>query len=341
MNAESTEFFAREAAIPEIGKHGLSKLQSACVGIAGVGGVGSAAAYYLSKSGIGNFILVDQDIIEPSNLQRIHMASGADLYHPKAEVLARNISSANRWTSAEPVTETITDRNVDEIFRDADLVIDGLDNFRTRYVLNRHAVRTAKPYLFVSAVSQQAHLSLLDPPRTPCLECIMPDVKDRVENSCEILGVSPAITGIAGAIGASATLQFLLGTPTRILDHLLTIDLNGPEFLYTKTTKLANCQTCVNHLAHDRVPSPAVTSLCGERTANVLPTIAVEYQLPKISARLPAETILLRTDSIIVFRHGIHTISLFRNGRLLIGNVDEETQAGRIAQEVRQLVGTE
>lgn len=341
MNDESTEFFARQVAIPEIGKEGLTRLQSTCVGIAGVGGTGSAAAYYLAKSGIGKLLLVDQDIVEPSNLQRIHTASDADLYRPKAEVVARNISNASKWTSAMPVIETITSRNVDQIFGDAHLVIDGLDNFRTRYVLNRFSVRTRTPYLFVSAVSQQAHISLLNPPRTPCLECIMPDVNDRVENSCEVLGVSPTITGLAGAIGAATCVRFLLGGYARTLDQLLTVDLAEPEFLYTKTTKRADCLACLNRLEPDSFPSPTVTLLCGERTANILPSAEMDYQLSKVSARLPKEEILLTTDSVLVFQHGIHTTSLFRNGRLLIGNIDEEAQARHVAQEVRQIIEAE
>ncbi|HEX4921963.1 MAG TPA: ThiF family adenylyltransferase, partial [Candidatus Bathyarchaeia archaeon] len=128
---ESTQYFARQVAVPEFGVEGLRQLQSKCVGIAGVGGVGSSAAYYLAKSGIGKLLLIDQDIVDSSNLQRVHMVSDHDLYHPKAEAVARNLRNDGIAASTKATVDTITDRNVDQLFGEADLVFDGLDNFRT------------------------------------------------------------------------------------------------------------------------------------------------------------------------------------------------------------------
>jgi molybdopterin-synthase adenylyltransferase len=335
---ESTEYFARQIAIPEFGIEGLKQLQSKCVGIAGVGGVGSSAAYYLAKSGVGKLLLVDQDIVDSSNLQRVHLVADEDLYHPKAEVIARNVQNTSKSTSAKPVIDTITDRNVDQLLDESDLIFDGLDNFRTRYIVNRFAARNDTPYMFVSAISQQAHLALLEPSEGPCLECFMPGVKDGIENSCEVLGVSPTITGLAGALGATIAIKHLLGKSAAVSNYLFTVDLGGPDFLRSQIRKRAACGTCTSPAGDEVKISPTITSLCGERTANIMPLDDTEHDLSEISRKISPASILLSSDSVLVFRHGPHIVSMFPNGRLLIGEVNEEIQASRIATEVRDLI---
>src|SRR6266852_5146361 len=220
----SLDYFSREILIPGIGPAGLQKLQESSVAIIGVGGVGSAAAYYLARSGVGRLKLIDQDIVDSTNLARLHSATSEDLFHPKVEVLADRLSEPGKWCEIEPIIETLTDRNADGLLRDVDLIFDGLDNFRTRYILNKSAVMSGTPYLFTSAVGDQAHLAMLNPPRTACLECVMPHVADRFEDSCETLGVSPSIIGLTGALGTGVALRFLLAHDSDWNDHLVTVD---------------------------------------------------------------------------------------------------------------------
>ncbi len=334
MTLQSSEFYLRQASVSGIGRQGLAKLGTSTVAVAGAGGVGSSAAYYLAKSGLGSIRLIDQDIIEPSNLQRIHSATKADLFHPKAEVLSRRLSGYDSSTRVEAVVDTITNRNVDRLLEGADIVLDGLDNFRTRYVINRFAVRNKTPYLFTSAVAEQAHFALVHPPSTPCLECIIPHVSDRFEDSCENLGVNHTTTGLAGAIAASTAIQFLLGGRTRLTDAMLTLDMVGPEFLFSRLSRTEGCTACSSPANHDEISKSSVTLLCGEHTANILPPRAMDLRLSRASSTIPVETILARSDSVLVYRQGPYTISLFRNGRLLISGISEEALASRIANEI-------
>ena len=335
---DAAKLYVRQATVPSVGSEGLAKLRSSTIAVAGVGGVGSSAAYFLARSGVGRIRLIDQDIVEPANLQRLHSAIREDLFHPKVEVLSRRLSDLGGWSKVEPIVETITDRNVDELFTDVDLIIDGLDNFRTRYILNKFALQSQTPYLFTSAISEQAHLALLSPPQTPCLECIMPHVVDRFEDSCETLGVGPSITGLTGSIGAETAIRFLVGTPTRLTTHLMTIDLGEPEFLFTKLSKRDDCAVCSGLAEENLEASPRVTLLCGEHTANVLPFERLDLQLSQISSRIPIETILATTDSVLVYREGPYTVSLFRDGRLLIGGIDEDAKALMVATQVWRTV---
>jgi adenylyltransferase/sulfurtransferase len=339
MTIKSEDYFSRQIAIPSIGREGFRKLQSSSVAIAGVGGVGSSAAYYLAKSGVGHLRLIDQDIVERTNLARLHSATTEDLLHPKVEVLANRLSELVEWCQIEPIIETVTDRNADELLGNVDLIFDGLDNFRTRYILSKYSVRSGTPYLFTSAVADQAHLALLNPPRTVCLECVMPQVADRFEDSCETLGVSPSITGLTGALGTGLALRFLLANPGGWDDHLVTVDMAGPEFLLTKLSKRQNCQGCGTSHNSTSQPARAVTLLCGEHTANVLPRDKMTLELPKVGSKIPVEKILLSTPSVLVYRHGTFTVSLFRNGRFLIEGVENEKQASNTAKEIAQYLG--
>jgi adenylyltransferase/sulfurtransferase len=339
MTIKSEDYFSRQIAVPSIGREGLRKLQSSSMAIAGVGGVGSSAAYYLARSGVGRLRLIDQDIVESTNLARLHSATTEDLYHPKVEVLADRLSELGKWCYIEPIIETVTERNADDLLRDVDLIFDGLDNFRTRYILNKYAVRSGTPYLFTSAVADQAHLALLNPPKTACLECVMPHVADRFEDSCETLGVSPSIIGLTGALGAGIALRSLLGLPNAWDDHLVTIDMAGPEFLLSRLSKREDCECCGSNHTGAAQPLRAVTLLCGEHTANVLPPENMALELKKVGSRIPAEKVLLSTASVLVYRHGAFTVSLFRNGRFLIEGVENENQAYSTAKEIAQYLG--
>jgi molybdopterin-synthase adenylyltransferase len=334
LNVQSSEFYTREATVPTIGREGLDKLRSSTIAVVGVGGVGSSAAYYLARSGVGRIRLIDQDIIEPSNLQRIQSATKKDLFLPKAEVLSRRLSEFDSSIQVETVVDTITQSNAERLLEKVDLIFDGLDNFRTRYVLNRFALRNRTPYLFASAVAEQANLAILNPPATPCLECVMPNVVDRFNESCETLGVSPAITGLTGAFGVQVAIQFVLGTPSQSSNRLISIDLGGPDFLFSELSKRQDCPAC-QISGHDSDQAPAlVTLLCGEHTANILPSKDMDISLPSISTMIPSETILASSNSVLVYHHGPYTISLFRNGRLLISGIDQEKRATELAEEI-------
>src|SRR6266566_1447686 len=291
---QSLDYFSREISIPGIGPAGLQKLRESSVAIVGVGGVGSAAAYYLTRSGVGHLKLIDQDIVESTNLQRLHAATTKDLYHPKAEVIADGLSEEAEWCNIEPVIETITD---------------------------------------------QAHIALLNPPKTACLECIMPRVADRFVDSCETLGVSPSITGLTGSLGTGVALRFLLGNPNRWSDKLVTVDMAGPEFLLTRLARRHDCEGCGNSNVDRSRSDRLVTFLCGEHTANVLPLNDLTIELSKIGNNIPSDKILLSSVSVLVYRHGEFTVSLFRNGRFLIGGVENETQAAKMAREISKQVG--
>ncbi len=325
--------------MPEIGTKGLSSLRQSTVTIVGAGGAGSSAAYYLSKSGIANLRIIDQDIVEATNLDRLHGVEIEDLYQPKSEVLATRLSRLVPWCRIEPVVETVTGSNADALLGEADLVLDGLDNFRTRYVVNRFCSRTRTPYLFASSVADQAHVALFTPPETPCLECTMPNVVDRTEENCEVLGVTPTITGLVGAITANITVRRLLHLSTKMSGRLLTIDMAGPDFVITDLARRLDCPSCNASACMIHQAQENVTLLCGAHTANVIPRSDLHLDLQAVSGKMRPGDILGQTNSVVVFRKNSFTVSLFRNGRTLISGVEDEQEALEMARGIWEEFG--
>src|SRR5260370_1785345 len=270
MNMQMTDYFARQTAVQEVGINGLKRLQSAKITIVGAGGVGSAAASLVGSQGIGHLKIIDQDIVEKSNLHRLLSMDQGDLHLPKAEALARKLNLRHPWTRTEAMVETLRSGNSRELLVHTDLILDGTDNFRSRYVLNRFAVENKIPYLFTSAIANQAHLSLFNHPETPCLECLIQDTVSSSADTSETLGVTPTTVGIIGTLAAAEAVKRILGLPTNILGHLLTMDLAGPDFVFTRITKRHDCRAC-NGSPPEAVHRDSVVMLCGDNTANVLP----------------------------------------------------------------------
>jgi molybdopterin-synthase adenylyltransferase len=328
---EPNRYFSRMARVPEIGKTGLQKLQSAKVTVVGVGGVGSSICYYLAQSGIGQLKLIDQDIVEPSNLHRLQGLDKSHVYHPKAEALADSLQRLVPSSRFEAVVDTLRSANLNELLGGADVIVDGLDNFRTRYILNRHSVRTSTPYIFTSAVQNQGHVGVFSPPETACLECRFDGVVDGPQDSCDALGVTPVITGLIGAVAAGETVKIILAMSSNALGRLMTIDTATSDFILTSIAKREGCRTCGPLEVHDEESkAETLAELCGGKTFNVISRLN-DIDLVRAASFVPEGSILTSTRSVLVFRKGNVTISLFKSGRVLVNGVEDREEALRIA----------
>ena len=333
MNVRIADYFARQSAIPEIGLSGLQRLQSAKLAVVGAGGVGSAAAYFLASLGIAHLKLIDQDIVEESNLHRLIGVDRQDLHLPKAEALSRKLNSRHPWTETEAVVETLRTGNSTELLGETDLIIDGTDNFPTRSILNRFASENNIPYLFTSAIANQGHLSLFNPPVTACLECLMPMAGPAPADTCETLGVTPTVVGMVGTLAAAEAAKRILELPTRLLGKLLTVDLAAPDFIFTAIRKREKCRVC-NGSPSEPVHPDNVVMLCGDNVANILPTRDFVIDLESLGTKVRKESVIASSQSVFVYTRQHHRVSVFKTGRLLIGNVDTEEAAMKVANEV-------
>ena len=332
--AFASEFYSRQVILDELGWKGQRKLAKSKVAVVGVGGLGTVSSLYLALAGVGYVRLIDQDTVETPNLHRQILFNIDDLHYPKAEVAAERLKKLNPLLEAEPVSENVNASNVETLLAGVDLVVDGLDNMFTRYLLNRTCVKLGVPYVFGAAIGMEGNLSVFAPPETGCLECLMPNLSDADLLTCDTRGVVGATPGIIGAMQAMEAIKVLTGMGSPLKGKLMVCDFNDMYFTTVETSKALNCPACQGTLAPLERRERLVW-LCGRDTANINPEKPLKLKLTDIyetvRQRFP---IRLRSHLAIIFDYKGLEVSLFNGGRMLIKNVQDEEAALKAYREV-------
>jgi len=217
--------YARHLSLAEVGVEGQRKLQQARVLLIGAGGLGSPAALYLAAAGIGTLGIVDDDLVDLTNLQRQVLHGTTDLGRPKVDSAAERLTELNPHTRIERYQTRLTSGNALELFRDFDLVVDGSDNFPTRYLVNDAAVLSGRPVVYGSILRFEGQVSVFGLPGKPCYRCLHPEPPSAaLIPSCAEAGVLGAVPGIIGSVQALEALKLLLGVGTTLAGRLLQLD---------------------------------------------------------------------------------------------------------------------
>lgn len=335
------EFYSRQTVLPELGRRGQEKLRSSKVAVVGLGGLGSVSALYLALAGVGYLRLVDQDTVELNNLHRQMLYSLDNLRYPKVEAAARRIQNINLNVEVEPIPENVRENNVEDIVRGVDCVVDGLDNMRTRYLVNRACAKHKIPYVFGAAIGIEGNLSVFAPPETPCLECILPDLDDRELPTCQSRGVLGATTGIIGAMQAMESIKLLAEIGENLKGKLMVCDFRDMYFTKIDIFRTPNCSACQDRIAKPREGKERLAWLCGRRTVNINPPNPLNMDLEEIYNKLkPDFRMLIKSSLVVVFEYddGVE-VSLFKPGRILIKNVDDEKEALKIYGDIINKLG--
>jgi molybdopterin/thiamine biosynthesis adenylyltransferase len=325
--AFASEFYSRQVILDELGWKGQRKLAKSKVAVVGIGGLGTVSSLYLALAGVGYLRLIDQDTVETLNLHRQILFSLDDLHYPKAEVAAERLEKLNPLLKAEPVSENLNAGNVETLLAGVDIVVDGLDNMMTRYLLNRTCVKLGIPYVFGAAIGIEGNLSVFAPPETGCLECLLPNMSDEDLLTCDTRGVLGATPGIIGAMQAMEAIKVLTGMGSPLKGKLMVCDFNDMSFTTVDTAKAANCPTCRGTLAPLERREKLVW-LCGQNTANINPEKPLKLNLNEVYGTVSQRfTVRLKSHLAIIFDYKDMEISLFNGGRMLIKNVKNETAA--------------
>lgn len=240
------EFYSRHLVMREIGVEGQRKLASSKVAVVGVGGLGTASSLYLALAGVGHLRLIDGDLVEAKNLHRQVLYRPGDIGKPKAEVAAERLSEANPFIQVEPVNERLSLENAEELLGGVNCVVDGLDNMRSRYIVNRTCARLQIPYVFGAAMGMEGNISVFAPPETPCLECIFPSVNDNILPRCETRGVLSSTPGIIGTMLSMEAIKLLVGVGQTLKGKLMICDFNDMYLTTIEIKKRENCPACQN-----------------------------------------------------------------------------------------------
>lgn len=334
------EYYSRQVVMPELGPTGQEKLRRSSVAIVGLGGLGATAATYLAIAGIGKLRLVDHDTVEIHNLQRQILYSVDDVRRPKVEAAAKRLEALNPQVRLEPIAENVREANADAMISHCDCVVDGLDNMATRYILNRACMRNLIPYVFGGAIGMEGNMSVFRPPKTPCLECVMPDLNDRYLPTCATRGVLGTAPGTIGALEATETIKLLAGIQPSLEGKLLVCDLREMDFRTIEIHTRPSCRVCQVKEPVPAVEQEKLTWLCGQNTVNVNPARPLKIDLRSVPRQLgKGSKIHLRTPMAVVFDFEGREVSLFSHGRMLIKGISSEKKALELYGRVLDRIG--
>src|SRR5712675_25320 len=221
------ERYSRQILFRGIGAEGQRRLAAGRVAIVGCGATGSALASLLARAGVGTIRIIDRDYVEPSNLQRQSLFDESDAAQslPKAIAAARKISSFNSQIVIEPQVADLIPANVESLLGGMDLVLDGTDNFETRYLINDYAVKNSVAWIYAAGVGSYAVTLNVLPGETACLACVFPDSPRGMVETCETAGILNSAVNLVASIGSTEALKFLVGARSKMRRTLLSSDV--------------------------------------------------------------------------------------------------------------------
>ncbi|MBT9384907.1 molybdopterin-synthase adenylyltransferase MoeB [Pseudooceanicola sp. CBS1P-1] len=243
------ERYARHIILRELGGPGQQKLKQAKVLVIGAGGLGSPALLYLAGAGVGTIGVIDADVVDNSNLQRQVIHRDADIGTPKVASAARAMAALNPFITVHPHQERFEGARAADLVADYDIILDGTDNFETRYLANCLCVAAGKPLVSGALAQWEGQLSVFHPARgTPCYQCIFPEAPaPGLAPSCSVAGVLSPLPGVVGAMMAVETVKLIAGTGAPLAGEMLIYDA-----LWGETRKIAlkprpDCPVCGTH----------------------------------------------------------------------------------------------
>jgi molybdopterin/thiamine biosynthesis adenylyltransferase/rhodanese-related sulfurtransferase len=237
--------YSRQTLIPEIGQEGQRKLLDSKVLLIGAGGLGSPVALYLAASGIGTIGLVDDDVVDESNLQRQVLHTVDRIGQPKTASARVTLAGLNPETNVVEHRERLSAENVERLIAGYDVIVDGTDNFDTRYVLNDAAVRLGKPVVHGSIYRWDGQVTTFVPGQGPCYRCMYPtQPPEELAPACAVAGVLGVLPGIAGMLQANEVFKLLLGVGQTLAGRLLMFDAQTTEFSEVRVWRDPACPAC-------------------------------------------------------------------------------------------------
>lgn len=245
FSPEESERYARHLTLPEFGEEGQRKLKRASVLIIGAGGLGSPAAMYLAAAGVGRIGLVDFDRVDASNLQRQILYGESVLGEKKLDAAWQRLHDINRHIRIETFNDRLSSRNALALFEPYDVVLDGTDNFPTRYLVNDACVLLKKPNVYGSIFRWDGQAAVFDATRGPCYRCVYPEPPPPgMVPSCAEGGVLGVLPGIIGTIQATEAIKLITGAGEPLIGRLLLIDALAMRFRSLKLEKNPQCLIC-------------------------------------------------------------------------------------------------
>lgn len=245
LTNEQIERYSRQILLPNVGGKGQEKLLNAKVLVIGAGGLGSPCALYLASAGIGKLGIVDSDAVELNNLQRQILHSTPNVGRPKVDSAKERLNAINPEVQVLAHKLRLTSENILEIIRDYDIVVDGSDNFPTRYLVNDACVFSKKPLSHGGIFRFDGQAITILPGKSACYRCLFPEPPPPgLVPSCQEAGILGAVAGVIGTIQANEVLKYILGVGTLLESRLLVFNALDSSFRQVKVPQDKNCPVC-------------------------------------------------------------------------------------------------
>jgi len=325
--------YSRQILFSGIGQEGQQRLAQSHAVIIGCGALGALHAEMLARAGVGRLRLIDRDFIEESNLQRQIMFEERDVAErlPKAVAAVARINRINSEIEAEAVVKDVNYTNVEELIEDADVLLDGTDNFEVRFLINDAAVKLRKPWVYGAAVGSYGVQMTIRPHKTPCLRCVFPEMPaPGTSPTCDTAGVILPIVATIAAHQVSEALKILTGQTEKLHGSLLQFDLWQNTFTRLKLSERASdCPTCQQH-RYDFLNARGgqlITTLCGRNAVQISPSTGASVDFARLAEQLRGAGEVSYNRFLLKFKTGEHEITVFPDARCIVKGTDDPNLA--------------
>lgn len=327
--------YSRQMRFPGVGEEGQRRIAASRVTLVGCGALGSALADGLVRAGVGFVRIVDRDFLELNNLQRQHLYDEQDLADnlPKAEAAARKLRRINRDVAIEPVVSDLDHQNIDALCSGADVILDGTDNFETRFLINEWCVKSDTPWVHGACVGAEGRSMTIVPGETACFRCLVESAPPPgMSPTCETAGILASASTLVAAFQLAEAIKILVGAREAISRDLFVIDLWNNTTRRLRLTGLperAGCPVC-QHRRFDYLGGKSeggATTLCGRNAVQVRPAARFRVDFAALERRLaPLGAV---TSNAYLLRAAVDGVelSVFPDGRAIVKGTDDPALA--------------
>jgi adenylyltransferase/sulfurtransferase len=335
MDPKLYERYSRQILFSEIGEAGQQRLLDSSAVLVGCGALGTALANLLARAGVGKLRIVDRDFVEPSNLQRQTLFEESDAREalPKSVAAERRLRAINSGVAVEGIVSDLTPKNAEDLLGGFPLILDGTDNFETRFLLNDAAIHLGVPWIYAAAVASYGVTLTVRPGETACLACALEsgnvpgeDAGNQpngtpagAEDTCDTVGVLGAAAGVIASIEAAEAIKLLLGRADSAGGRLVSFDVWSGKYQSVRVSRNADCRACVRreftYLEGDAQPR---LTMCGRDSVQIHER-SRQLDLPALGRRLAPTVAEVRENGFLLrFRVPPYEMTIFADGRAII-----------------------
>lgn len=327
--------YSRQIRFPNLGEEGQKRLMASRITICGCGALGTVLANHMVRAGVGFVRIVDRDFIETHNLQRQILFDEQDVADnlPKAEAAARKLRKINSQVEIEAVVTDIDHTNILDLTEGADLILDGTDNFETRYLINDVAVKTGKPWIFGGVIGSEGQTMTIQPGQTPCLRCVIEtSPPPGMTPTCETAGVLGPAVAVVASFEAVEAIKLLSGAHAALNRELIMFDVWDWSFRRLKVASLlgkVDCPCCRqrNFEWLDGALGSHTTSLCGRNAVQIASRRAEPLDFGELSRRLTPLGEVRHNSFMLRFATEGYEFTVFPDGRAIIKGTNDIPKA--------------